>query len=364
MKTGSRLDTIYLCATLWGMGMLCGFGVFLSLWQDRCVQVVSETRNQCQTRYQEASAVKDLVAEKLSAQNSMALRYDELMQTHQELTRTHQELTRKHEELSRNHEELVRTHEATQTQVQALERQVEASSRQQQQQPTADKDEQVRRLQRELLQAASQSQSARKQCDRQVEGLHHQLQISRSMIKQRVYEHMKQTSCEQIQEQYWELAATMQSQSRNELVDLYGEGPYMVEMELETVHDGITSLRFELDKTMPHTVRTFLSLVEDGRYVGKKVDVRDGMSVIGEAVEGVQITPFLIDEAPSSDDCDHSSIGLTGHGDQIVIYKSHHEGCSAFGRLASSEQPIGDEVVERRVHALRVVTRQETHSEL
>jgi hypothetical protein len=327
----SRVNTFFMCATVMGLGMIGGFLIFFGAWQNRCAEVLAHADARCNAsvmyvKEQHASMrskeEKELKHRKfaeledcLSARNVMAGKYQDLLQQHED---TKIKVSESHKE-SEAHKHTINN-----------------------------LNEQIKRLQRELGQSTIQNQNLKQQCEKQQEALKNQLQLARSMLLQKAEEmeslKLETPACDEGTEppSLVELRAAIQRRALAQTFMRYGHGPYRVQFTMDFSHSGDSLSSFQVEfaraSDMPHTIWTFLNLVERGLYKGTTIALKDEQSLVGGSPShsihkrtqaelarryaefGYGVQPFLFDEFHGRATCDEGGFSIIEHGPDFRIF--------------------------------------------
>jgi cyclophilin family peptidyl-prolyl cis-trans isomerase len=113
------------------------------------------------------------------------------------------------------------------------------------------------------------------------------------------------------------LKETVQRRAKYEVVEKYGPGPYLVEMELVFPDRVAGPHKFVIEMTpldaMPHSVHTFLEMVTNG--------LLDGCSFILNALHVLKAAPLPYDGSPAAE----KAKAFTSLGLESVSFKEYHE---------------------------------------
>lgn len=333
-----------------GVGALGGFWLFYSVWETQC----SDLLNQAQIRHSAVIAeLQELHTKQTSALQNCVEGDATKEKALAERLKTQSTLVIKHHDLLQQYDE-------AKSRIARLEVELEGVT-----QTNQSLNEQLERLQNEVAESARSTQGAEKQ----IVLLRTQLEATRSVIKQScAFNETIDMSSQRHKEEVLQIYAAIQRQSFAQLFQRFGEGPYEVEFLLSTESTTETvaheTFRVELlrSKDMPHTVLTFLSLVELRLYDGTTIAGTDGTVISGGIPKQAQtraqsylmrmyvehgfgFSPLVIEETSPTMPCMAHTFGFTERGPGFIIpleSMSKNESPSCPGRISS-----GRDVLER-----------------
>jgi hypothetical protein len=364
----SVVNRILWCLLLLGVGAIGGFSIFHTLFQTSCTELVTASK-----ALQNASlAVLQEKYSKAVADHKRCLRDDSAKQKLHDL---HDRLD-SHTHLAGKHQDLLDSHQVTLEKLTQVQRTSDVSS-----QTVNSLQEQVKRLQRELGQSTVQVQLARQTADKQVETLKEQLNLSRTMLREKQDAIDRRpppeggalssssrgvvvgggggssaSDTDQYRQELNVMTTAIRRYSLAQCILTYGEGPYTIRFTLDLPSPpeessssssmdpnqnqslSIIEVEFRLTPELAYTIWTILNLADLGLYTGttlRKVD--DSSSVSGGrpkdaatkhieaklarryAETGHGAEPFLLEELSPRAPCLEYTFGIMGKGPGFVI---------------------------------------------
>jgi hypothetical protein len=312
-----------------GLGVLAGYGIFFVLWKTQCGELVN---------------TKELLFNEtlLTLQNEQAKLLTEVGGcSNDEHLSQMQGLLEKQTTLATRHQDLLEKHEKTLSRLARVHYTGEASS-----QLVHTLNDQISQLQREQEESTVQAETTKQQGVRQLEALKSQLELSKSMLREKIEEvkHIKSDgSCTTSKIDGGDLdgihllQAAMRRRNAAQCLTTHGEGPYRVEFTLDMPDNEDATFQVEFGdlRDMPHTIWTFLSLVDVGLYDGTTLGVIDDEVTGADPLSGTKkiqslltrqyaeqghgVNPLLFEENSPRAPCSQFMFGILGKGPQISI---------------------------------------------
>jgi hypothetical protein len=333
----STVNRVLLYLLLVGVGVIAGVGGFYALWQTSCTEllhVASARQNasleSLQEQYSKAASAHKRCLEDDNSKKKFHELQDRL-EAQTKLAGKHQDLLVKHEATLEKLNEVQKAHDSSRQTVSSL-------------------NEQIKRLQRELGQSTVQVHLSKQKSDQQVEALKDQLDLSRTMLREKMVElerAQSETGSSRGSDTSWyktELNAVTTAIRRRSLAQLvmkYGEGPYTIQFTLdlpsppessEQQSFSIVEVEFRLIPEMAYTLWTILNLVDLELYTGTTIGTVDDLSAFGGrpqdaalrkdearlarryAETGYGAEPLLFEEISPRAPCVEYSFGIVGKG--------------------------------------------------
>lgn len=337
-----------------GLGILAGFVVFYSFFQTQCADL--------------------LVARETNYSKTVRSLYSECeARTNHEVLVCQQNLMAEQSALAENHQNLLQAHESTLFQLTSLQSELEKSTAA----GTLLKEE-ITELKLRVEQSDQAMTNTKRWATKQQGMLKEQLALTKTMMQERMdeIEMLKRSdgsACgvaaynsgtTTTEEDLIQLQAAIRRRSAAQATQRFGEPPYRVQFLLATHYNQSSTSTFEVEfgaiQEMPHTVFTFLNLVEEGLYLGTSIILSsDGLKVSGGnpkdsmqkhapskhlrryAELGYGSEPLLFSEV-SLAPCDGFSFGITGRGPNfaILLEESPSEPFSCPGRVADGRDAL------------------------
>jgi hypothetical protein len=376
----SVVNRILLYLLLVGVGVIVGIGGFQRLWETSCTELLTSSNAQ-------QNASLETLQEKYSkavSDHKRCLRDDSAKQKLHELhDRLDSQTT-----LAGKHQDLLEKHEATLEKLNEVQRASDASS-----QTVSSLQEQIKRLQRELGQSTVQVQLSRQTADKQVEALKEQLNLSRTMLREKqdaidrkqpetgVSSRGGASSASETDRYRQELDVITTAIRRYSLAQCilkYGEGPYTLQFTVnlpslpeesssstdqnQNQSVSVIEVEFRLIPELAYTIWTILNLAELGLYTGTTLRNTDDSSVFGGrpkdsavaknvearlqrryAETGHGTEPFMLEELSPRAPCLEYTFGIMGKGPGFVIplVPQHQDGSlSCPGRVVRGKETL------------------------
>jgi hypothetical protein len=379
----SVVNRILLYLLLVGVGAIGGFTIFHRHFQTSCTELLTASNS-----HQNASL--EALQEKYSkavADHKRCLRDDSAKQKLHDLhDRLDSQTT-----FAGKHQDLLEKHEATLEKLNEVQRASDASS-----QTVSSLQEQIKRLQRELGQSTVQVQLSRQTADKQVETLKEQLNLSRTMLreKQDAIDRRQPESgvsssrggggssasdTDQYRQELNVITTAIRRYSLAQCILKYGEGPYTIQftLDLPSPPDDSSSsssidqnqnqsfsfieVEFRLTPELAYTIWTILNLADLGLYTGTTLRKVDDSSVSGGrpknaatkniearlarryAETGHGAEPFILEELSPRAPCLEYTFGIIGKGPGFVIplVPQHQDGSlSCPGRVVRGKETL------------------------
>jgi hypothetical protein len=376
----SVVNRILLYLLLLGVGAIGGFGGFHTLFQTSCTELLTASNSRQNTSLEALQGKYS----KAVADHKRCLRDDSAKQKLHELhDRLDSQTT-----LAGKHQDLLEKHEITLNKLNEVQRASDASS-----QTVSTLQEQIKRLQRELGQSTVQVQLSRQTAEKQVETLKEQLNLSRTMLreKQDAIDRRQpesgassrgggSSSAGEIDRYRQELSVITTAIRRYSLAQCiltYGEGPYTLQFTLDlpslpeesssspdsnqNKSVSIIEIEFRLIPEVAYTIWTILNLADLGLYTGTTLRNADESSVSGgrpkdaasKSIEarlarryaetGHGAEPFILEELSPRAPCLEYTFGIIGKGPGFVIplVPQHQDGSlSCPGRVVRGKETL------------------------
>jgi hypothetical protein len=313
-----------------GLGVIAGYGIFFILWKTQCGELLN---------------TKELLfnGTLVTLQNEQAELLTEVggCSNDRHLSQM-QGLLDKQTTLASRYQDLLEKHEETLSRLDQVQKQGEGSS-----QLVHSLNDQINHLQSELGESTVQAEKNRQQGGRQLESLKSQLELSKSMLREKIEEvkHTKSDgSCTGTTitdggdlDGMHQLQAALRRRNTAQCLTTHGEGPYRVEFTLDMpgIEDATFQVEFGDLRDMPHTIWTFLSLVDVGLYDGTTLGAIDDEVTGGDPLSGTKkiqslltrqyaehghgSDPLMFEENSPRAPCSQFTFGILGKGPQISI---------------------------------------------
>lgn len=377
----SIVNRISLYLLLLGVGGIGAIGCFHKLWQTSCTELLTAS-----TSRQNAS-LETLQEKYLKAVSDYkrCLKDDSAKQKLHELhDRLDSQTT-----LAGKHQDLLEKHEATLEKLNEVQRASDASS-----QTVSSLQEQIKRLQRELGQSTVQVQLARQTADKQLEALKEQLNLSRTMLreKQDVLDKKQletgissrggsgsgsASDTDKYRQELNAITTAIRRYSLAQCLLKYGEGPYTIQFTLNLPSTpevsssssdqdpslSIIEVEFRLIPELAYTIWTILNLADLGLYTGTSLKKADDLtlSVSGGrpkdasqknveaklarryAETGHGAEPFILEELSPRAPCLEYTFGIIGKGPGFVfpLVAQYQDGSlSCPGRVVRGKETL------------------------
>lgn len=323
-----------------GVSVILSYSVFVALFQNQCATLLISKEKEHNTTIQSLYEQHAVALEVTSLED--ATRF---LETQTLLTAQYQELLLKHEQTLDQWTNATRQKDKSEETIQKL-------------------NEQVKRLQRELGSATVQIRQAQRASQQEVESLRQQLDLSRSLVQQKVDEVRslaKEGTC--YGGDASELARIQAEISRRnaaQCVQWLEKPPYVVEFALQDASHDLTLLQVEFTTLshMPHTVWTFLSLVDQGLYDGTTLQFNADRAITGGephsapkqvhsslqrqyATAGYGSEPLLFEELSPAAPCLELTFGFVGRGPTLLFTMEGYKDGGRFacpGRISSGKE--------------------------
>lgn len=212
--------------------------------------------------------------------------------------------------------------------------------------------DQIHRLQTELTDSTVQVTQTKQQAGKQLEQLQSQLELYKSMLRQKVQEvetlKATEASCAVTAvtgrgstdmthvDELVRLQGAIRRRNIAQCLMLFGEPPYRVEFTLDLPGPAKSfTVEFNQLDGMPHTILTFLTLVDAALYTGTALHVSADSIVGGDpqrasrqiqstltrqyAQLGFGLDPLWFDEVSPQSPCNRYSFGLWNRGPDIFV---------------------------------------------
>lgn len=316
-----------------GLSVILGYSIFVALFHNKCANLLIHKRNEHNATLQSVSKVHEAAVKQACHEDSIRFMRAQTIWTSQ-----YQEL-----KLQQEHT-LEQLNNATQ-QKDGYDEMIRKLN------------EQVRRLQRELGSATVQVRQVQRASQQEVELLRQQLDLSRSLIQQKVDEVRSITSegscpgCDP--SELIRIQASIARRNAAQCAHWLGAPPYVVEFTLQDALQERTSFHVEFTdlSDMPHTIWTFLSLVNEGLYDGTTLHYLNtdrGPAVTGGephsgpkhvhsflqrkyATAGYGSEPLLFEELSPAAPCWESTFGFVGRGPSLLFPLESYRDGGRFG---------------------------------
>ncbi|GAX13316.1 hypothetical protein FisN_17Hh257 [Fistulifera solaris] len=316
-----------------GVSVIAGYSIFVKLFHNQCATFLIDKEHQ---HNQTIRSLQETHAEAIEqACQEDAVRF---LETQTVLTSQNEELQH---QLDLNREQLSKVSQ----QNDAYDERILKLS------------EQVKRLQRELGSSTVQVRQVQRVAQQEVESLRQQLDLSRSLVQQKIDEVRSLASTDgHDMSDVVRLQAAITRRNAAQCVQWLGVPPYALEL---TLHDH-SSLRVEFTDfaDMPHMIWTFLQLVDDGLYDGTSLQYKNtdrGPAVTGGephsaskqihsslqrqyATAGYGSEPLWFEELSPVAPCRENTFGLVGRGPTLLFPMLGYEDGGRFacpGKIVS-----------------------------
>lgn len=336
-----------------GLGILAGFAVFYSFFQTQCADL--------------------LVARETSYNRTVKLIRNECeSRANEEIFACQQTLLAEQSAFAGNQQNLMHARETALIQLTSLQSELDGAAAT------------IRTLEEEtqqLRQRAEQSElaltNAKRWATKQQEMLKGQLALTKTMLQERTDEvellkHSEVSQCNSVanesetasKEELVQLQASIRRRSVSHATQLFGEAPFRIQFGIAAHHNHSFTSMFEVEigalQEMPHTVYTFLSLVDAGLYHGTSIErSNDGASVTGgnpkDSIQkhgtsqllrryaelGYGTEPLLFTEV-SLAPCEDLAFGISGRGPDFAIRLdgSRLEPFTCLGRVVDGRESL------------------------
>lgn len=336
--------------------MLLGYSIFVALFHNKCANLMIAKENEHNTTLQSLVENHALAIEQACHEDATRM-----TQTHGILTVQYIELQLQQEHTLEQLKNATQQKDGHDEMIRKL-------------------NEQVKRLQRELGSTTLQVRQVQRASQQEIESLRQQLDLSRSLIQQKVDEVRSlasEGSCYGSDSSEWiQMQAAIARRNAAQCLQWLGEPPYVVEFALQDSLHKRASFQVEFTdlSDMPHTIWTFLTLVDEGLYDGTTLHYLNtdrGLTVIGGephsgpthvhsslqrryATAGYGSEPLLFEELSPIAPCRESAFGLVGRGPTLLFPM---EGYVDGGRFACpGDVTNGMEVIQQIQRAGQPVT--------
>ncbi|CAB9498037.1 expressed unknown protein [Seminavis robusta] len=340
--TSNNLNIILLCCCLLGIGTITGYTVFYFIFRGKCANLLTAkdqrhnaSQVELQSKYSRALTDVRQCQEDSNAKGELQELQGRL-QAQAKLSDKHQDLLERHERTLERISQLQASEDASKSQIQTLQ-------------------DQVKTVHSSLETTSKELGNAQRERDVMQRDLTQQMSNINNLLQDRETESMELRelldSCDDkiknAEGQLAELRNLVQQQNYANIVAMFGEGPYIVRFNLEFPYEPVEPNYFEIKifnaRDMPHTVLTFLNLIDNGLYVDTTIDFQKDKIIKGGSLASVEPqagknlrstvlrrfanfgysahnTLFFENESSPNAPCRHSSFGLHERGPGFIIY--------------------------------------------
>eukprot|EP00525_Craspedostauros_australis_P000656 CAMPEP_0198111264 /NCGR_PEP_ID=MMETSP1442-20131203/3233_1 /TAXON_ID= /ORGANISM="Craspedostauros australis, Strain CCMP3328" /LENGTH=422 /DNA_ID=CAMNT_0043767641 /DNA_START=155 /DNA_END=1423 /DNA_ORIENTATION=- len=332
--TLSVLNLVLLVVTLVGLGALCGFYLFYTMFTHRCSDLVDdmerhhnathreledkyigalEEKHKCiedETRKQEIAELKG----RLEGQSSLFV-------NHQQLLEKHQTTLEQYTSLHKDHEEMIRKFEVSQNDAHFKQKEIAV-------------------LQRNVDERAQELDEAERR-------LAHKLELSNKMVQNKVEENaaLKQardTCRAESKITEWttkQMQSSIQNQSRVKCEARYGSDPYALEFSMRFPSGEHRNMMVQIANmdALPHSAWAFMESVEDGLYNNGSFVASNG-NVLEIAVSDPSnaAAALFFAETSKQAPCRRGSINFRENGPALQLHlRDSSDEDSCFGKVVS-----------------------------
>lgn len=322
--------------------MILGYSVFYIMFKGQCTNLLVEmdrshnkSHATLETKYSRAmTEIQKCQDDTFAREKTKEL--EGRLQAQAALSDKHQDLLGRHERTLEKISELQKTSEGSISQINALK-------------------EEIRFVQQSLDESTEQLRTAKAERDDIQQDIQQQMAQTNKVLREREQENMELRefldNCDEkiknTEGKFRELQNLVQQQNYASIIAMFGEGPYIVRFNLEFPYEPVEPNWFEVKifnaRDMPHTVLTFLNMVDNGLYVDTTIDFVKNKVIQGGSLGSVEPqlgknmkttvlrrfanfgysahnTMFFEGEQSHNAPCRHSSFGINGRGPGFVIY--------------------------------------------
>ena len=329
-KSASAIQ--FLAAT--GLGIIVGYTLLFIMYQNQCSNLlISQEKGHNETlsrlHLEHAKLVQECNSEQVNNSQRDLSQMQGLLDKQTSLASKYQHLLEKHEETLAKLSQALKDCDDSDKTIQSLK-------------------SEIARTQKELDNSSLAVEKVKMHSTKQIESLTQQLELQKSMVRQKVQEVQAlrvDGTCAPAgnSEQIGRIQAAVRRRDLAQCLAALGDGPYVAEIALEAATaTGETTATLQVVfrhvEEMPHTIWTFLSLVDLGLYSGTVIGLSgSGGALMGGApssatskqihshlkrlyVEhGYGPEPFLLEETSPTAPCSQMTLGITEHGPQFFI---------------------------------------------
>jgi hypothetical protein len=384
----SVVNRVLFYLLLLGVGAIAGLGGFHVLYETSCTELLTASNSR-------QNASLETLQEKYSKAVSDHKRCLQDDSAKQKLHELHDRLDSQ-ATLAGKHQDLLEKHETTLEKLSEVQRASDASS-----QTVSSLQEQIKRLQRELGQSTVQVQLSRQTADKQLETLKEQLNLSRTMLREKQDAIDRQqpetgvssrgniggnnggssaSDTDRYRQELNVITTAIRRYSLAQCILKYGEGPYTIQFTLDLPSSlpeeasstnqnqnqsfSIVEVEFRLIPELAYTIWTILNLAELGLYTG--TTLRNAADSSTSSVSGgrpkdaaaknleAKLTrryaetghgaePFILEELSPRAPCLEYTFGIVGKGPGFVIplVPQHQDGSlSCPGRVVRGKETL------------------------